>query len=698
MKRGKRNGEVLAHVAGPSGAGKTELMNRLAREIDNVELKDLDEYDDLAVEQLGWTGIDKNDYTDEMLDRLHVTRQKLIDEDIKRIKQPIIFFGHAVEGDNETYLPTKRRIMLDVDPARSAVRVARRPGRSLKDVKEAYRIAKEDREYLLNQGYDPEKPAAVYNELKRLAQKNPGLLEAVARLGTALGGANAALDLQSKLQARGIIGKGRKVQKSKRRRRNGVSQAEVLSVDESGVALIAINGKVSAWARTDAGWTCTGVYDQTESGIGAETTLTDEEERETVAAVEAIEVVNFPAGHFSEPNPKRRNPSFTVNVDVPGVRESVDVKALTTGGALRVGRRKLRAATKVKPRWTVEKNPDNLLSGLLPDGTTVEFASNWPDNPSCPRCNQYNALLAGRYTGDGFVYRCRNCELEVFIPDVALGENPHRRNRKTLPVVTLVNRERTSKGLRPYSAKTVSSLYPFNGLKFTVNAYNLGDAKTKAQTEAMRRYGPEVSAVITGEKRANGKQRNGKLSRAVRGKLDSLAGMFHGKDNPNAGKTREAVASSRVRGGALMRLGNLPAIKPLDRVANGRAHDGHDHACKECAILFNPSRSFVGMTTGKKLALLGEGVHSVGRQYRTQLLRENPALDGHDIDLGPVDVLWYVTPEKHANGKGRMVHYYHNHGEETGRVEDKPSLMLDTDGMFYLAGGNYTVTEAGICN
>lgn len=97
--------KVLAHVAGPSGAGKTELVNKLGESVKNIKLVDLDIFDDQAVKALGWEGKSKNDYTDEMLDRVHAKRQELIDAYIEKSDKPIVFFGHHVEGDNVTDTP-----------------------------------------------------------------------------------------------------------------------------------------------------------------------------------------------------------------------------------------------------------------------------------------------------------------------------------------------------------------------------------------------------------------------------------------------------------------------------------------------------------------------------------------------------------------------------------------------------------------
>jgi adenylate kinase family enzyme len=87
-------GEVLAHISGASGSGKTTLGQRLSNIYPNVIVKDLDEFDDEAVEALGWQQIKKKYYTNEMISKLAALRQKLMDEFVNKSSKPIVFVGH----------------------------------------------------------------------------------------------------------------------------------------------------------------------------------------------------------------------------------------------------------------------------------------------------------------------------------------------------------------------------------------------------------------------------------------------------------------------------------------------------------------------------------------------------------------------------------------------------------------------------
>jgi hypothetical protein len=173
--------------------------------------------------------------------------------------------------------------------------------------------------------------------------------------------------------------------------------------------------------------------------------------------------------------------------------------------------------------------------------------------------------------------------------------------------------------------------------------------------------------------------------------------MFHGANNVNHGKVIKAALSDHARASYYARNGHLPYIKLLNDVT--QAHANPKHVCADCAIEFNPNTSFVGMTTGKRLQIMGNGVKAVGKPLRSKLVSVNPELADSVIDLGPVDVLWYETPEKHSDSDNPPpVNYYHNHGEDSGRTKDKPHLMLDAEGMMFLRGGNYDITSAGIEN
>ena len=248
----------------------------------------------------------------------------------------------------------------------------------------------------------------------------------------------------------------------------------------------------------------------------------------------------------------------------------------------------------------------------------------------------------------------------------------------------------------------ILSVYPFetvsgvNAANFTVQ---FTDTDNITRVWQFGDYGPRSSPRYTRtqelEARGNGR---GKLSASVKSRLNSLSKMFHGEKNKHAGKVRSVPISGKAKAAHYTRNGSLPWVKLLSDATG--AHAPTNHACTSCAIQFNPSTSFVGMTTGKRLQIMGNGVHARGKTLRHNLIAANPELANYDaVDLGPVDVLWYETPEKHAGQENApLVHYYHNHGEDSGRVEDKPHLLLDSDGMLYLDGGNYTVTELGIEN
>ncbi len=113
--------QVLAHISGSSGSGKTFLANKLQKVYPNIIFKDLDEFDDEATEILGFT-IKKNNYTDQMLETLAKKRQELMDDFIKQSNKPIIFVGHHTEGDYVLDIPTKNRFLLNVDAKTSAYR------------------------------------------------------------------------------------------------------------------------------------------------------------------------------------------------------------------------------------------------------------------------------------------------------------------------------------------------------------------------------------------------------------------------------------------------------------------------------------------------------------------------------------------------------------------------------------------------
>ena len=155
--------KVLAHIAGPSGSGKTELANQLSGVIRNIVFRDLDEFDDVTIDTLGWTNIDKNDYTDHMLRQLVNYRQELISQFIQKSFQPIVFVGHHVEAGYVTLFHAPVRIVLNVSPRTAAVRRYKRYDYTKERLQRDIEIGQEDVRYLRSHGYILMSPRQVYN-------------------------------------------------------------------------------------------------------------------------------------------------------------------------------------------------------------------------------------------------------------------------------------------------------------------------------------------------------------------------------------------------------------------------------------------------------------------------------------------------------------------------------------------------------
>lgn len=71
-----------------------------------------------------------------------------------------------------------------------------------------------------------------------------------------------------------------------------------------------------------------------------------------------------------------------------------------------------------------------------------------------------------------------------------------------------------------------------------------------------------------------------------------------------------------------------------------------------------------------------------------------PSTYPQGVHVQPVGVVEHVVYHTHKKGDGPS-HYIHELGEETGI---RPWLGRDRDGRLWWAGGNYCVTEPGICD
>jgi len=164
----KNNSKVLAHIAGPSGSGKTTILNDLSKKYPSVDFKDLDDFDDKAVEILGWKNVPKKQFTDKMIKSLAAKRQELMNAYIAGSGKQIVFGGHHTEGDTVLEIPTNNKWMLDVDARTSALRAYQRSQnedqkfRRLKselpsDTQEAQEII----DFLKTNGYKPMSAIAI---------------------------------------------------------------------------------------------------------------------------------------------------------------------------------------------------------------------------------------------------------------------------------------------------------------------------------------------------------------------------------------------------------------------------------------------------------------------------------------------------------------------------------------------------------
>lgn len=178
--------------------------------------------------------------------------------------------------------------------------------------------------------------------------------------------------------------------------------------------------------------------------------------------------------------------------------------------------------------------------------------------------------------------------------------------------------------------------------------------------------------------------------------INALAQMFHGKAT---GAELDVIVSEHHKHNKhIQRIGRLPYVKMYNR-PKGAKHDSPKHACNACAIFFPRRTSWVSMNGRKRLILAGNGVLSVGQRLRKMAEAESPVLNGGEINLGRIEVMAYITPEKHSNS-GTPILYYHPHAEESGRARDMPSLHIDRNGMLFIPerSGRYDIDERGIIN
>lgn len=162
--------QVVAHIAGPSGVGKSELARRLQSEMPEWIFLDLDDIDDQAIETARLP-FNKDDYTDAMLDRLHDTKQTLLNQRIRRERKPLVLVGHHIESGHILAIPAVYKILMTGSPTRGVVRRYVQGKYSAKDVLNLVAQGRDDITVLSGLGYRKMSPQQIYSMLRSLYAK-----------------------------------------------------------------------------------------------------------------------------------------------------------------------------------------------------------------------------------------------------------------------------------------------------------------------------------------------------------------------------------------------------------------------------------------------------------------------------------------------------------------------------------------------
>lgn len=115
----KKIANILAHIGGVSGAGKTTLLNKIVEQHPNILVKDIDEFDEKAKDELNIHWHHDTPFSDDDLDKLTKRKQELLDDYIKQNKnKEIVTAGIHFEDDDkfELNIPARLKLMLNTKP------------------------------------------------------------------------------------------------------------------------------------------------------------------------------------------------------------------------------------------------------------------------------------------------------------------------------------------------------------------------------------------------------------------------------------------------------------------------------------------------------------------------------------------------------------------------------------------------------
>jgi hypothetical protein len=409
-----------------------------------------------------------------------------------------------------------------------------------------------------------------------------------------------------------------------------------------------------------------------------------------------------------------KNPTYDVDV-IPNVRrQSLTIKALTHGGAVRKAKKQVgRRVASVSQIKVTRANPSDEARELALYISSDADLYRQQHLPGIK--NLMRKRAAGKYDHNKavklFMYLTESGAKKYAKEYANAGEwhqmfPPAVRREAAESLVEDFEAEAETGNYdnfipKKYQKKNPRAAFPFNcpscgsdNLKLiygTTRYSNFGDiVHTAAQCKKCKtKFG---WSKIEGYKNIQPTKKNP----GAPANIDNLAQMFHG--TITGAELTVPVSEHHRHNKHIQRIGRLPYIKMHNR-PQGQQHASPKHACKACAIFFPRRTSWVSMNGSKRIILAGEGVYNAGQRLYKMAIGENPRINGGEVNLGRIEVMAYVTPEKHSNS-GQPILYYHPHAEETGRVRDMPSLHIDRNGMLYIPerSGNYGIDERGIIN
>ena len=120
--------EVFAHISGPSGSGKTTLMEEIASLHPDVVVKDLDEFDEEATEEMGLDpGWKQNSWSEELQREHYKIKQNLLDNFIEEnAGKRTLLVGLHEEGGDALHFNPRHKILIDTGPTESMRRRVKR--------------------------------------------------------------------------------------------------------------------------------------------------------------------------------------------------------------------------------------------------------------------------------------------------------------------------------------------------------------------------------------------------------------------------------------------------------------------------------------------------------------------------------------------------------------------------------------------